>query len=68
MYRACDIAQYAVARIHMFLYLIDPASTSYETELAYLQQQRIVGDPQRFFAYYYDIGEASLFPDTPLAK
>ena len=58
MYRACDIALYRKAKVHMFVYLVDPTSTSYETELAYLQTQRVVGNPERFTAYHYDIGEA----------
>lgn len=58
MYRANDIAIYNADRIHMFVYLIDPSSTSYETELAYLQTKGIVGDSSRFFTYCYDIGEA----------
>ena len=58
MYRASDISLYTKARIHMFVYLADPSSTSYETELAYLQEQGIVADSSRFKAYHYDIGEA----------
>lgn len=68
MYRSNDIALYATARVHMFVYLIDPASTSYETELAYLQTQRAVGDPRRFFAYHYDIGEALIRKGTPFEQ
>ena len=60
MYRACDIALYEETDIHMFVYLVDPTSTSYETELAYLESQGVVGDPKRFRAYHYDIGEAVL--------
>jgi hypothetical protein len=40
------------------VYLIDPTSTSYETELCYLQTQGAVGNPDIFHAYHYDIGEA----------
>ena len=58
MYRACDIALYEEADIHMFVYLVDPTSTSYETELAYLQAQGKVEEKLR--AYHYDIGEAVL--------
>ena len=58
MNRANDIALYRDVPVHMFVYLVDPTSTSYETELAYLQTQRAVGDPERFHAYHYDIGEA----------
>ncbi len=60
MYRANDIAFYDRPKIHMFVYLIDPTSTSYETELAYLQAKGAVGDQDRFVAYHYDIGEAML--------
>ena len=60
MYRANDIAFYDRPKIHMFVYLIDPTSTSYETELAYLQAKGVVGDPDRFAAYHYDIGEAMI--------
>lgn len=65
MYRANDIAFYTRAKIHMFVYLIDPTSTSYETELAYLQAQGVVGDPNRFAAYHYDIGEAVIGRGKP---
>ena len=57
-YRANDITFYQDALVHMFVYLCDPTSTSYETELAYLQDKGQVGDHQRFKAYHYDIGEA----------
>ena len=65
MYRACDIALYANARIHAFLYLIDPTSTSYETELAYLQERGVIEKPSRLIFYHYDIGEAVLQKDPP---
>ncbi|MBQ8781572.1 MAG: hypothetical protein IJZ72_07875 [Oscillospiraceae bacterium] len=58
MYRANDIAAYTDPVIHMFVYLTAPDSTSYETELAFLQEQGAVGDKDRFKAYHYDIGEA----------
>ena len=64
MYRASDIALYTEAKIHMFVYLTDPTSTSYETELAFLQTRGAVGDPERFAAYHYDIGEAVLDEGT----
>lgn len=64
MYRANDIALYVGPKIHMFVYLIDPTSTSYETELAFLQTKGCVGDPERFAAYHYDIGEAVLHKNT----
>ena len=60
MYRANDVAMYSHARVHMFVYLIDPTSTSYETELCYLQTKQVVGDPSLFKAYHYDIGEAEI--------
>ena len=59
-YRSNDIAIYENAKVHMFVYLCDPTSTSYETELAYLQKKGSVGDPEKFTAYAYDIGEAIL--------
>ena len=59
MYRACDLAMFEVPKVHMFVYLIDPTSTSYETELAYLQSKGYVALPERFEAYHYDIGEAA---------
>lgn len=59
-YRSNDIAMYTFAKVYMFVYLIDPTSTSYETELAYLQHEHKVSDPKWFSAYRYDIGEAIL--------
>ena len=56
-YRSNDIAVYAEARVNMFVYLCDPHSTSYETELAYLQCKERVDDGRWFRAYHYDIGE-----------
>ena len=61
MYRTSDIALYSYARIHMFDYLIDPTSTSYETELCFLQSQGVIRDHKRFNVYHYDIGEATIF-------
>ncbi len=58
MYRANDLPLFETARVRMFVYLTDPGSTSYETELAYLMKTQAVGNPERFFAYHYDIGEA----------
>ena len=68
LYRASDVAFYANARVHAFLYLIDPTSTSYETELAFLQTRGVIGDPARFMAYRYDIGEAVLAEGAPEEK
>lgn len=58
MYRANDMALFDTERVHFFVYLDDPTSTSYETELAYLQTKGIVDNPEKFKAYCYDIGEA----------
>ncbi len=58
MYRANDISMYVSSEVHMFVYLIDPTSTSYETELAFLETLERVEDPRYFSAYCYDIGEA----------
>ncbi len=58
MYRANDISMYVSSEVHMFVYLIDPTSTSYETELAFLETLERVEDPKYFSAYCYDIGEA----------
>ena len=63
LYRANDIELYRDIPVHMFVYLTDPSSTSYETELAYLQSQNIIGNPDYFHAYHYDIGEAILGKD-----
>lgn len=60
MYRANDIAAYKYSKNHMFVYLIEEDSTSYKCELAYLQKNKLVADPNRFTAYHYDIGEAKL--------
>ncbi len=65
MYRANDLALFETARVHMFVYLTDEHSTSYETELGYLQSRGAVGDPARFTAYHYDIGEAAVGAGTP---
>lgn len=67
-YRANDIALYENSVIHMFVYMIDPSSTSYVTELAYLQKNRVLEDSKRFHAYYYDIGEAKLGSRTGIIK
>ena len=58
MYRANDICIYEKANIRMFVYLIDKTSTSYESELAYLQAHNCLSDKKRFTYYHYDIGEA----------
>lgn len=59
LYRANDIALYANGKVRMFVYDIDETSTSYATELAYLQANNLVNE--RLYSYYYDIGEAKLF-------
>lgn len=56
MYRSNDITTYIEGKIHMFIYCIDESSTSYATELAYLQSKSKLDDDVSF--YYYDIGEA----------
>ena len=62
MYRANDLALFADPRtaVVCFVYLLDRTSTSYETELAYLQSVRALEKPGRFVCYRYDIGEAEL--------
>lgn len=58
MYRANDLCLFDDVDVVMFDYLIDKTSTSYETELAYLQNSNKL--KSRFEVYYYDIGEAIL--------
>ena len=58
MYRANDICLFETATVRMFVYLIDETSTSYETELAYVQQKNEIDKPGRLVCYHYDIGEA----------
>ena len=65
MYRANDLASYADTKTHFFVYLIEEDSTSYETELSYLQSVGAVRDPERFQAYAYDIGEAVIGAGKP---
>lgn len=65
LYRAGDVAQYLLPRVHMFLYDITEDSTSYATELSFLQSQGRVADEERFAAYYYDIGEAMIGKGRP---
>lgn len=60
MYRAGDVAVYAGTDVRMFLYDVTEDSTSYATELAYLQTVGRVGDPRGFRAFCYDIGEAAV--------
>lgn len=67
-YRSNDVTIYEGAEVHMFVYLCDPTSTSYETELAYLQKKGNVGDPKKFIAYAYDIGEALLGKGKPYER
>ena len=57
-YRSNDVAIYADALVHMFVYLCDPSSTSYETELAYLGFRGKISEEEWFRPYHYDIGEA----------
>jgi len=56
-YHANDLVLYENQVIHMFIYLIDPTSTSYKAELPYVQRQHLI-EKGLFHAYYYDIGEA----------
>ncbi len=67
MYRANDLALYTSGTVHMFVYLIDDSSTSYETELGYLQSTCALAQPGRFKAYHYDTGEA-LLHKTPCGE
>ncbi len=67
-YRSNDIAVYADAKVSMFVYLCDPASTSYETELAYLGSLGRIDDPEWFKAYRYDIGEAIVGKDKAFER
>lgn len=60
MYRACDIAMYIYPKIHMFIYNITPDSTSYETEIGFLQTSGRLSSPEDFTAYCYDMGEAEI--------
>ena len=62
-YRSNDIALYVENKVHMFIYMIDSSSTSYETEFAYLSTQEVIDDEDRFIVYYYDIGEAIIGKD-----
>ena len=67
-YRSNDIAVYQDSKVSMFVYLTDPTSTSYETELAYLQKEGKVADENFFEAYHYDIGEAFIGKDKPYER
>ncbi len=60
MFRANDVAFYQKADVTFFIYLFDPDSTSYKTELPYLRAHRDIEDPEHFVYYHYDIGEAYL--------
>ena len=60
MFRANDVAFYQKADVTFFIYLFDPDSTSYRTELPYLRCHRDIEDPRQFTYYHYDIGEAEL--------
>ena len=63
-YRSNDIAIYSDVLVHMFVYLCDPTSTSYATELAYLGSLNRIDDERWFKAYHYDIGEALIGKGT----
>lgn len=58
MYRANDLCLFEDVKVKLFNYLIDSTSTSYETELAYLQANNRLNND--FEVYYYDIGEANI--------
>lgn len=58
MYRANDLCLFEDVNVKLFNYLIDSSSTSYETELAYLQANNKLNS--RFEVYYYDIGESNI--------
>lgn len=56
LYRANDVVLYANSLVRMFVYDIDETSTSYATELGYLQANNLIND--KLHSYYYDCGEA----------
>ena len=58
MCRANDICLFDDVNVRMFVYLVDETSTSYETELAYLQSSNKIDE--RFHAYHYTLGEDSV--------
>lgn len=60
MWRAADITEYTQGKVHMVVYNMKGSSSSYSVELGYLQSVGAISDPDRFAAYYYDIGEPSL--------
>lgn len=67
MYRANDICLFEKSHVRMFNYLIDETSTSYATELAYLQNHNQI-NTDRFTSYYYDIGEAIVGINKPYER
>lgn len=67
MYRANDLCLFEKAHVTMFDYLIDETSTSYETELGYLQSTNSVNS-NRMDVYYYDIGEAFIGRNANILK
>lgn len=68
MYRANDICLYTDGKVHMFVYMMDETSTSYRTELAFLESRNEVGNPDRFKAWRYDIGEAIVGEGTEFER
>lgn len=64
MYRANDICLFNDTNAVLFDYLIDSNSTSYETELAYLQSKNRIND-KYLKVFYYDIGEAEIGLNKP---
>ncbi|SDX28745.1 hypothetical protein [Eubacterium barkeri] len=68
MWRAADITEYTAGKVHMVVYNMKASSSSYSVELGYLQSVGAIADPNRFAAYYYDIGEPSLVvPDAGIS-
>lgn len=64
MYLASDVSQYVDSHVHLFVYLLDESSTSYSTELAFLETKGCIEDPKRLSVYHYDIGEAVIGKGT----
>ena len=60
MYLASDVTQYVDSHVHLFVYLMDAHSTSYSTELAFLETRGHIEDAKKLTVYHYDIGEAFL--------
>lgn len=63
-----DCALYDGSHTRMFVYMIDPESSSYTIELPFLLSRGYVDDPKKFTAYYYDAGEAELSTEFQKVK